>query len=51
MILPGGFGHQPEDAQRGGGLAGAGLAHQAEGFTFANGEADVVDGPDGAGSG
>ena len=46
--LAGGIGHQAEDAQRGGGLAGAGLAHQAEGFAFADGEADVVDGADGA---
>ena len=44
----GGIGHQVEDAHSGGGLAGAGLAHKAQGALPAQGEADAVDGVDDA---
>jgi hypothetical protein len=42
--LAGGGLEQPEDRAPGGGLAAAGLAHQAEGLAAVDGEGDVVHG-------
>ena len=39
----GGIGDQPQDAQGGGGLAGAGLPHQAQGVPGLQGDVDAVD--------
>ena len=45
--LAGGIGHQAHDAQGRGGLAGTGLAHQADALALFQGKGDVVYRPDG----